>query len=152
MIDSRNVDVSRVRRLKMLRFLNKMAKKVSETDNWFLQFRIFAETLRQPVLGSPRRSVTPPLGPLSRGAVRGVYTTLLWAPQTGWLRRQGKNGLLVVVNDGVHHVHHGFGGKEHRFDGVKPVFALIEIIRHLMPTAVVLLAEVVEIFPIAREA
>ena len=60
--------------------------------------------------------------------------------------------LFVVVDDGVHHVHHGFGGTEHGNDGVEPLVALEEIIRHLMPAAVVLLTQVVDILPVAREA
>ena len=53
---------------------------------------------------------------------------------------RGEWPLLVVVDDGVHHVHHGFGGMEDGDDGVEPGVALVEVVRDLMPAAVVLLA------------
>ena len=40
-------------------------------------------------------------------------------------RLQSCRGLLVVVDDGVHHVHHGFGGTEDGDDGVEPGVALV---------------------------
>ena len=65
---------------------------------------------------------------------------------------RGEWPLLVVVDDGVHHVHHGLGGTEHWFDGVEPGVALIEVVGHLMPATVVFLTQIVEILPVAREA
>ena len=59
--------------------------------------------------------------------------------------------LLVVVNDGVHHVHHGFGGTEHRFNLVEPFIALEKVIGYLMPAAVVFHAQILHILPVARE-
>ena len=59
--------------------------------------------------------------------------------------------LLVVVNDGVHHVHHGFGGTEHRFYLVEPFIALEKVIGYLVPAAVVLHAQILHILPVARE-
>jgi hypothetical protein len=59
--------------------------------------------------------------------------------------------LLVVIDNIVHHVHHGFSGTEHGDDGVEPGIALIEVVRHLMPTAIVLHAQILHILPIARE-
>ena len=34
--------------------------------------------------------------------------------------------LLVIIDDGVHHVHHGFGGAEYAFHLVEPVVTLEE--------------------------
>ena len=36
--------------------------------------------------------------------------------------------LFVVVDDGIHHVHHGFSGTEHGLDVVEPFVALEEIV------------------------
>ena len=60
--------------------------------------------------------------------------------------------LLVIVDDRVDEVHHGLGGFEHGFNLVKPFFTLIEIVRHLVPTAVVLHSEIVDVRPVARES
>ena len=44
--------------------------------------------------------------------------------------------LLVIIDDSIHHVHHGFGGKEHGLHVIQPVVALEEGVGHTMPTAV----------------
>ena len=59
---------------------------------------------------------------------------------------------LVIVDDGVHEVHHGFGGEEHGLEGVEPGVALEEIVGHGMPTAVILQAEIVDVRPVFGEA
>ena len=43
---------------------------------------------------------------------------------------RGEWPLLVVVDDGVHHVHHGFGGTEDGDDGVEPGVALVVLGYH----------------------
>ena len=59
--------------------------------------------------------------------------------------------LLIIIDDGIHHVHHGLGGKEHGLHVIQPVVALEEGVWHTVPTAVVLLAQVLYVFPVAGE-
>ena len=59
--------------------------------------------------------------------------------------------LFVVIDDSIHHVHHGLGGKEHGLHVIQPLVALEEGVGHTVPTAVVLLAQVLHVFPVARE-
>ena len=42
--------------------------------------------------------------------------------------------LLVIVDDRIDEVHHGLGGFEYGFNLVKSFFALVEVVRYLMPT------------------
>ena len=60
--------------------------------------------------------------------------------------------LFIVIDDAIHHVHHGLGGTEHGFDSIEPGITLIEVVGHLMPTAVVLLTEIVHVFPVAGKS
>ena len=38
-------------------------------------------------------------------------------------------GLFVVIDDGIHEIHHRLGGTEHALHLVEPLVALVEIIR-----------------------
>ena len=60
--------------------------------------------------------------------------------------------LLVIVDDRIDEVHHGLGGFEHGFNLVKPFFALVEVVRYLMPTAVVFHSQILDVRPVARES
>ena len=60
--------------------------------------------------------------------------------------------LLIIIDDGIHHIHHGLGGKEHGLHVIQPLVALEEGVGHTVPTAVVLLAQVLHVFPVAGEA
>ena len=60
--------------------------------------------------------------------------------------------LLVIVDDRIDEVHHGLGGFEDGFNLVKPFFALVEVVRHLVPTAVVLHSQILDVRPVARES
>ena len=59
--------------------------------------------------------------------------------------------LLVIVDNGVHKIHHGFGDAEHPFYLVEPCVALEEIVGDSVPGAVVLQAEIMNIGPILGE-
>ena len=65
--------------------------------------------------------------------------------------RSRVKALFVIVNHGVDKVHHGLGCTKHALYLVEPLVALIEIVAYLMPTAVVLHAEILDVFPVARE-
>ena len=59
---------------------------------------------------------------------------------------------LVIIDDRIDEVHHGLGGFEHEFNLVKPFFVLIEVVRNLVPTAVVLHSKILDMRPVARES
>ena len=60
--------------------------------------------------------------------------------------------LFVVVDNGIDEIHHGLGCLEHPYSLIEPFVALKEIVRHLMPTAIVFHAQILDVFPVAREA
>lgn len=60
--------------------------------------------------------------------------------------------LLVIVDDRIDKVHHVLGGFEHGFNLVKLFFALVEVVRNLVPTAIVLHSQILDVRPVARES
>ena len=60
--------------------------------------------------------------------------------------------LLVIVDDRVHEVHHGFGCTEDALHFIEPVVSFEEGVRDSVPSAIVLQAQVLHVWPVFWES
>ena len=61
-------------------------------------------------------------------------------------------GLFVIVDDGIHEVHHGLGDAENLHGFGYPTVALEEGVGDMVPTAIVFHAEILDVLVVAGEA
>ena len=60
--------------------------------------------------------------------------------------------LFIIINHPIHHIHHRLRRAEHSLRLIQPLITLEEGIRHLMPAAIILLLQILNILPVTRES